>query len=266
MAEFSLFSDFAPEIRCMIWRHALEEESSNRMVLVHQDSLRIMPSKSLRSSLMLASHESRLCAKELYNIQIDVYAMPPLIVPEDDCYEAMCSRIWPNEDEDHDHKNWERMAYYCTEWDRFVLSPEFELVPEHESPCLGSMAPFWEEIRFDICLPHFTFDLQHEFLGPDSSCPWAEEHREGQWHHASGPLSPHVRHMIRKVVAVFDSQDVNRYNAARQHAYSGGQAAGYWRSDIFDAIEAYLLLRCEDAGSFIDDVFAEEFDKRILVE
>ncbi|KAK8109096.1 hypothetical protein PG984_014897 [Apiospora sp. TS-2023a] len=176
MAEFALFSDFAPEIRRMIWRHALEEESSSRMVLVHHDSLRIIPSKSLRSSLMLASHESRLCTKEFYNVQVDVYAMPPLIVPEDDSYEAMCSRIWPNEDEDREHKNWERMAYYwwehgqisslqaakdmlsrepdltvdqlkgslslSTEWDRFVISPEFELVPDHESPCLGSMAPF----------------------------------------------------------------------------------------------------------------------------
>lgn len=41
MAEFALFSHLAPEMRCMIWRHALQEESSDRMVLVHKASLRI---------------------------------------------------------------------------------------------------------------------------------------------------------------------------------------------------------------------------------
>ncbi|KAK7909152.1 hypothetical protein PG985_015030 [Apiospora marii] len=77
MAEFTLFSGFAPEIRRMIWRHALEEESSSRMVLVHESSLRIMPSKSLISSIMRASQESRDCAREFYNVQVDVYALPP---------------------------------------------------------------------------------------------------------------------------------------------------------------------------------------------
>lgn len=73
-----------------------------------------VPSKSLISSTMLTSHESRVCAKEFYNFQVDVYAMPPHppIIPYEDSYEELCSRLWLSEDEDHEHKKWAFMTDY----------------------------------------------------------------------------------------------------------------------------------------------------------
>ncbi|KAK8022614.1 hypothetical protein PG993_013381 [Apiospora rasikravindrae] len=99
MTEFTRFKDLAPEIRRMIWRHALEEESSSRIILVHRPSLRIMPFKSLVSPIMLATHESRLCGKEFYNIYVDIYAMPS-IEPDGESFEG-----WSDQEDFEDRED-----------------------------------------------------------------------------------------------------------------------------------------------------------------
>ncbi|KAK6837896.1 hypothetical protein PG987_006177 [Apiospora arundinis] len=76
MVDFVRFKHFPPEVRCMIWRHALEEESSSRIILIHSKFLRIMPCKLLTSPFLLTSQETRTCAKEFYDVQINIYALP----------------------------------------------------------------------------------------------------------------------------------------------------------------------------------------------
>ncbi|KAK8007002.1 hypothetical protein PG989_000992 [Apiospora arundinis] len=76
MVDFVRFKHFLPEVRCMIWRHALEEESSSRIILIHSKFLRIMPCKLLTSPFLLTSQETRTCAKEFYDVQINIYALP----------------------------------------------------------------------------------------------------------------------------------------------------------------------------------------------
>ncbi|KAK8043904.1 hypothetical protein PG994_012742 [Apiospora phragmitis] len=78
MATFTQFKHFPTEVRLIIWRHALEKESSSRIILVHKKTPRIMPSKLLISPFLLTSHESRICAKGFYNVQVDLYALPPI--------------------------------------------------------------------------------------------------------------------------------------------------------------------------------------------
>ncbi|KAK8113065.1 hypothetical protein PG984_013591 [Apiospora sp. TS-2023a] len=76
MTTFPQFTRLAPELRQMIWDSALENEAENRIVLVHRDSLRVVPSKSLISPLKSVNKESRKRALEHYNVKIDIGIFP----------------------------------------------------------------------------------------------------------------------------------------------------------------------------------------------
>ncbi|KAK8091667.1 hypothetical protein PG997_002028 [Apiospora hydei] len=294
MADFTRFQDLAPELRRMIWRHALEEESSRRIVLVHRESLRISKwIPSLISPLMLTTRESRLCAKDFYNVRVDVYAVPP-VAPDWDHFRDWCSDLCDGDDDDDDVEDpgWERTTewwwsyghfaaghdavemltrrpnlatdqlqgavFVSTDWDCFALSFQAFLEPDPESHFVDEMNGSSDEY-IDICAAHFTFDTQKKLLGSQSSYPWLE-HRKEQWRHASAPLAPEVCHMVRNVIATFEIRG-DRSHLGDLPVYKKEDAVLHWRTDAFDAIGNYLRLRVDNGWTFIKVFTAGKFDK-----
>ncbi|KAK8036242.1 hypothetical protein PG993_008856 [Apiospora rasikravindrae] len=72
MSTFPQFSRFVPELREMIWKEALKNEAKDRIALVHRDSRRIVPSKSLVSPLLAVNHDLREVALAYFDVRLDV--------------------------------------------------------------------------------------------------------------------------------------------------------------------------------------------------
>ncbi|KAK7963875.1 hypothetical protein PG988_010849 [Apiospora saccharicola] len=73
MATFDPFTRLVPELQLMVWKEALNNEAQARVVLVHRDSLRVIPSKRLMSQLMQVNHQARDLALRYYDIKLDVF-------------------------------------------------------------------------------------------------------------------------------------------------------------------------------------------------
>lgn len=77
MAEtFHPFPDLPKELRLQIWEQAMIEARPNRRILIYKR--RVVPFKHLVSPLLLVNHESRTCARDFYNVKLDVHAVPPI--------------------------------------------------------------------------------------------------------------------------------------------------------------------------------------------
>ncbi|KAI1501033.1 hypothetical protein F5X99DRAFT_428992 [Biscogniauxia marginata] len=59
----------------MIWEFALLEESSNRLVLLHE--IQVIPLKRLVSPFLMVNVESRYHARAFYNVAVSVHAIRP---------------------------------------------------------------------------------------------------------------------------------------------------------------------------------------------
>ncbi|KAI0160775.1 hypothetical protein GGR57DRAFT_519664 [Xylariaceae sp. FL1272] len=74
LVAFTMFNQLPPELRLMIWEHALAEELTRRRLSVYQT--RIIALKHLNSPLLSVNAESRSCALRLYNTVVEVYRVP----------------------------------------------------------------------------------------------------------------------------------------------------------------------------------------------
>jgi hypothetical protein len=73
---FHPFPKLPAELRLKIWEQAMIEERPNRRIILYMS--RVVPFKKMISPLLLVNFESRTCAKAFYNVNLDIYAVPPL--------------------------------------------------------------------------------------------------------------------------------------------------------------------------------------------
>ncbi|KAI1076999.1 hypothetical protein F5B20DRAFT_302076 [Whalleya microplaca] len=73
---FPSFRRLPTKLKVMIWKHALENESNDRIVPFDHDSFRVLPTASLISPLLLTCWLSRETALKHLNTQISIYRVP----------------------------------------------------------------------------------------------------------------------------------------------------------------------------------------------
>lgn len=66
------FSQLPTELRLLIWKQALRNESSSRLVLLHRTSRRVLPFRYLASPLLSVNMEARSVALKFYDVQLKV--------------------------------------------------------------------------------------------------------------------------------------------------------------------------------------------------
>ncbi|KAI4861177.1 hypothetical protein F4820DRAFT_79433 [Hypoxylon rubiginosum] len=71
MAPFR-FNELPMELRLQVWKEALLEESSNRIVFLDVRLSRVIPTKHLASPLLSVNYESRKCALEFFTMTLNV--------------------------------------------------------------------------------------------------------------------------------------------------------------------------------------------------
>lgn len=71
------FSELPPELRLAIWEHALQDEASSRLVLLHETSHRVLPFRYLASPLLSVNMEARRVALKFYDIKLPVWPALP---------------------------------------------------------------------------------------------------------------------------------------------------------------------------------------------
>ncbi|KAK8133468.1 hypothetical protein PG984_005480 [Apiospora sp. TS-2023a] len=81
MSSFDCFQRLAPELRQMIWDHALHEEAESRLVIVHRPTMRVIPHPSLEMKVMNANQESREYAQNhFYKAKVKVRTLVPVVL------------------------------------------------------------------------------------------------------------------------------------------------------------------------------------------
>ncbi|KAL1848529.1 hypothetical protein Daus18300_013582 [Diaporthe australafricana] len=76
------FSELPTELRLLIWEQALLEASRDRYILLYDN--RVVPFRRFISPLLLASRESRGCARAFYHVKVNVHAVPDCLRHNED--------------------------------------------------------------------------------------------------------------------------------------------------------------------------------------
>ncbi|ETS74175.1 hypothetical protein PFICI_14041 [Pestalotiopsis fici W106-1] len=76
LQSFSRFRLLTAELRVLVWKFALTNESDERLVIFDRYDMRIIPTPHLISPLLFVNWETRVLALKHYNTEVAVYHMP----------------------------------------------------------------------------------------------------------------------------------------------------------------------------------------------
>ncbi|KAK8022549.1 hypothetical protein PG993_013316 [Apiospora rasikravindrae] len=229
--EFVKFPKFPPEIRDKIWKEAVSEEADGRLVFVHKDTLRVLPTRNSISPLLSVNAEARQVALKHYNVRLPIFRLPPLkyqlplsfvewIVTTADvqwgrgtgerdhslshreryCYHYVLHMLegpaWKLLRDSRDDKNSPSGCMFLNEsTDRFILSHDTSFRDKSEYVDYEGCLEVHGEPAPDLFEYHIMFDYKAEIFGPASL-----DHHERQCRHMSPPLPLEVRCNIPNIV------------------------------------------------------------------
>ncbi|KAK8062879.1 hypothetical protein PG997_014976 [Apiospora hydei] len=240
MSTFPQFSRLAPELRMMIWKEALKNETQDRIALVHRDSLRIVPSKSLVSPLMAVNQESREVALTYFDVRLDIVRLT-LDVTVQDTYSWATTRPadWENHVRNEIHiaahaalisqpngaqpGTPKGSIYLNSHLDTFLLS--FNQIAGNRR----GLQPLLEQHSLrDCCLEVLTYAKIAEELGPSA----LQEH-EVPHPYVSARLPTQACRRIANVVYAAPHYDLDLKPWPGKVYYSSDTVATLWMTQIF---------------------------------